>query len=127
MRTLYLCYFGLRESLVQTQVLLYRRELARSGITAHLLTFEPGWPHSWSDEEHAGWRERLREDGVEWRALAYHGKPSALATLYDILVGTLTAVRLARRERIEELHARAHIPLVMALFAQRLFGAKVLF
>ena len=127
MRTLYLCYFGLREPLVQTQVLPYLRELGRSRITAHLLTFEPGWPHSWSDEERAGWRERLREDGVEWRALAYHEKPSALATLYDILVGTLTAVRLARRERIEVLHARAHIPLVMALLARRLCGAKVIF
>src|SRR5215470_203124 len=127
MRTLYLCYFGLREPLVQTQVLPYLRELGRSRITAHLLTFEPGWPHSWSDEERAGWRKRLREDGVEWRALAYHRKPSALATLYDILVGTLTAVRLARRERIGVLHARAHIPLAMALLARRLCGAKVIF
>src|SRR5215470_14130684 len=127
MRTLYLCYFGLREPLVQTQVLPYLRELGRSGITAHLLTFEPGWPHSWSDEERAGWRKRLREDGVEWRALAYHRKPSALATLYDILVGTLTAVRLARRERIDVLHARSHIPLVMALLARRLCGAKIIF
>jgi len=94
---------------------------------AHLLTFEPGWPHSWSDDERADWRKRLREDGVEWGALAYHRNPSALATLYDILVGTLTAVRLARRERIEVLHARAHIPLVMALLARGICGAKVIF
>jgi glycosyltransferase involved in cell wall biosynthesis len=127
MRTLYLCYFGLREPLVQTQVLPYLRELGRSRITAHLLTFEPGWPHSWSDEERAGLRKRLREQGIEWKALAYHRKPSALATLYDILVGTLTAVRMARREKIEVLHARAHIPLVMALLARRLCGAKVIF
>src|SRR4030095_10178568 len=127
MRTLYLCYFGLREPLVQTQVLPYLRELGRSRIKAHLLTFEPGWPHSWSDEERADWRRRLRAGGGEWRALAYHRKPSALATLYDILVGTLTAVTLARRERIEVLHARAHIPLVMALLARRLCGAKLIF
>jgi len=31
MRTLYLCYFGLREPLVQTQVLPYLRQLSRSG------------------------------------------------------------------------------------------------
>src|SRR5262245_30910982 len=127
MRTLYLCYFGLREPLVQTQVLPYLRELGRSRITAHLLTFEPGWPHSWSDEERAGWRKRLREDGIEWKALAYHRTPSALATLYDILVGALTAVRLARREKVEVLHARAHIPLVMALLARRLCGSMVIF
>lgn len=127
MRTLYLCYFGLREPLTQTQVLPYLRELSRSGIATRLLTFEPGWPRSWSDEERRDWRERLREDGIEWEALAYHKKPSALATLYDILVGTLTALRLARRESIEVLHARAHIPLAMALLARKLCGAKIIF
>lgn len=127
MRTLYLCYFGLREPLAQTQVLPYLRELSRSGIAARLLTFEPGWPHSWDEEERDGWRKRLREDGIEWKALAYHKKPSAPATLYDILVGALTAARLARREGIEALHARAHIPLAMALLARMLCGAKIIF
>ena len=32
LRTLYVCYFGLREPLVQTQVLPYLRELAASGV-----------------------------------------------------------------------------------------------
>ena len=41
MRSLYLCYFGLREPLVQTQVLPYLRQLSRSGIEVGLLTFEP--------------------------------------------------------------------------------------
>ena len=127
MRTLYLCYFGLREPLTQTQVLPYLRELSRSRITIRLLTFEPDWPRSWSDEERRAWREGLRGDGIEWVALAYHKKPSALATLYDILVGTLAVARLARRERIDVLHARAHIPLVMALLARRLCGAKIIF
>jgi glycosyltransferase involved in cell wall biosynthesis len=127
MRTLYLCYFGLREPLTQTQVLPYLRELSRNRIVTRLLTFEPGLPHSWSDEESHAWRDRLREDGIEWEALAYHKKPSALATLYDILVGTLVATKLARREKIKVLHARAHIPLVMALFARRFCGAKIIF
>jgi glycosyltransferase involved in cell wall biosynthesis len=127
MRTLYLCYFGLREPLTQTQVLPYLRELSRSRIETRLLTFEPGWPRSWGDEERRSWLERLRRDGIEWNALAYHKKPSALATLYDILVGTSTAVRLARREMIDVLHARAHIPLAMSLLARRLCGAKIIF
>src|SRR5215471_4400538 len=113
MRTLYLCYFGLREPLVQTQVLPYLRELVRGAVGVYLLSFEPDWPRSWSNEERRAWRERLRRDGIEWEALAYHKKPSVLATLYDILVGTLTIVRLARREAIDVLHARTHIPLVM--------------
>ena len=51
MRTLYLCYFGLREPLVQTQVLPYLRQLAGQGIGVCLLTFEPGGKDRWPEEE----------------------------------------------------------------------------
>ncbi|HEX7175235.1 MAG TPA: hypothetical protein VF240_08130, partial [Pyrinomonadaceae bacterium] len=34
--TLYLCYFGLREPLVQTQVLPYLRQLVAAGAVVHL-------------------------------------------------------------------------------------------
>jgi predicted component of type VI protein secretion system len=39
--TLYICYFGLREPLVQTQVLPYLRQLTSAAIRVRLLTFEP--------------------------------------------------------------------------------------
>ena len=39
MKSLYLCYFGLREPLVQTQVLPYLRGVSASGVEVTLLTF----------------------------------------------------------------------------------------
>lgn len=119
-KTLYLCYFGLREPLVQTQVLPYLRQLAAGGIGVTLLTFEPEPPTAWA----AGERERLERglaaDGVRWLWLKYHKRPSVPATLYDIAAGARLAARLVRREGIEVLHARAHVPMAMALAAQRL-------
>ena len=50
-RTLYLCYFGLREPLVQTQVLPYLRKLAEAGVGVSLLTFEPKLKEKWTREE----------------------------------------------------------------------------
>ena len=47
-RTLYICYFGLREPLVQTQVLPYLRALAARGLGVHLLTFEPEMQRAWT-------------------------------------------------------------------------------
>src|ERR1051326_9263552 len=47
-KSLYICYFGLREPLVQTQVLPYLRELAKSGVAIFLLTFEP---ERWDDAQ----------------------------------------------------------------------------
>ncbi|MGB7925642.1 MAG: glycosyltransferase [Pyrinomonadaceae bacterium] len=127
MRTLYICYFGLREPLVQTQVLPYLRQLGEAGIEVSLLTFEPNLKESWPREEADAWRARLRADGIRWLSLAYHKRPSVPATAYDILTGARLAARLVRREGIEVLHARSHVPLAMALLAQRWTGCRLVF
>jgi glycosyltransferase involved in cell wall biosynthesis len=126
-RTLYLCYFGLREPLVQTQVLPYLRQLAAQGLEVYLLTFEPQFKRAWSAAQLAETRARLAADGIHWHARAYHKRPSAPATLYDILMGAVTAMWLARRHRIHVLHARAHMALAMALLARPLAGTRVIF
>ena len=51
MKTLYLCYLGLREPLVQSQVLPYLREIRRGGVAVRLVTFEPGGLASWPAED----------------------------------------------------------------------------
>jgi glycosyltransferase involved in cell wall biosynthesis len=128
MRTLYLCYFGLLEPLVQTQVLPYLRQLAAGGIKVHLLTFEPRLREKWSKEDQMKQRERLATQGITWFCLPYHKSPSVPATAYDIMAGARFAVRLARREGLDVLHARAHIPMAMALLAaKRLSGMRIIF
>jgi glycosyltransferase involved in cell wall biosynthesis len=120
-KTLYICYFGLREPLVQTQVLPYLRELARGGVGVSLLTFEPDLRRAWDEGSLKESRAALASDGIEWDALAYHRRPSAPATLFDILAGAWAAARLVRRRGVDVLHARAHVPMAMALLA-RLFA-----
>src|SRR5207247_444456 len=82
---------GLREPLVQTQVLPYLRELAKGGERMSLLTFEP---RPWPDAMAAEWRVRLRADGIAWHRLPYHKRPSLPATLYDIARGALRAAAI---------------------------------
>jgi glycosyltransferase involved in cell wall biosynthesis len=127
LRTLYICYFGLREPLVQTQVLPYLRELAAGGIGVHLLTFEPAMKSVWTTAAAADERARLATAGIAWSALPYHKRPSVPATLYDIAAGARAAVRLLRKHDIEVIHARAHVPLAMALLAQRATGCRLVF
>lgn len=125
--TLYLCYFGLREPLVQTQVLPYLRSLASAGVRVHLLTFEPDLKRSWTAAQIDEERARLAAGGVAWHRLAYHKRPSLPATVYDTLAGALAAARLARRGRIEVLHARAHVPAAMALLARPFARCRTVF
>ena len=124
---LYICYFGLREPLVQTQVLPYLRQLAAANIRMHLLTFEPGLADKWSEAELVHQRSALHQQGIRWSVLPYHKRPSLPATLYDIYAGARFAAALARREGINMLHARAHVPMAMALLAQRSTPVKLIF
>jgi len=126
-RTLYICYFGLREPLVQTQVLPYLRALAARGLGVHLLTFEPEMQRAWTAHTETDERARLAGAGISWSALPYHKRPSVPATLYDIAAGARAAVRLLREYDIEVIHARAHVPLAMALIAQRVTGCRLVF
>src|SRR4029453_12881523 len=105
-RTLYVCYFGLREPLVQTQVLPYLRQLKSDSLQISLLTFEPRLGEAWTTKELAEQRAALAAEGISWHYLKYHKSPSLPATIYDIALGTLKTVQLMRREDVSVLHAR---------------------
>jgi glycosyltransferase involved in cell wall biosynthesis len=126
-RALYICYFGLREPLVQTQVLPYLRELVAGGVSMSLLTFEPEPKKRWTKEAIEEWRERLRRDGIEWHMLKYHKRPSFLATLFDVIRGALLAVSISRRERIDLFHGRSHVGTAIGVLAKWMTGARLLF
>lgn len=119
-RTLYICYFGVREPLVQTQVLPYLRELGRDaalGLRLSLLTFEPKRER----EDLAEFEEikaALAAEGIEWHWLPYHKRPSAVATAWDILRGAFFIWR--RIGEYSLLHGRVHVPTLMAALARKI-------
>jgi glycosyltransferase involved in cell wall biosynthesis len=120
--TLYISYFGLREPLVQTQVLPYLRGLAQDGIAVHLLTFDASHPVRETSEVAAD-RASLARDGIRWFSRRYHKRPSVPATMFDIAAGAWLVRRLVRQYDVDVLHARSHIPLAMTL-AARLWTSK---
>lgn len=127
LRTLYLCYFGLREPLVQTQVLPYLRQLAKAGIHVHLLTFEPRLRSAWSEEEIARYQAQLSADGIQWFRLPYHKWPSLPATLFDILAGAWKTFRLARTEKLDVIHGRGALATSMGMLGRRWTGCQLIF
>jgi glycosyltransferase involved in cell wall biosynthesis len=126
-RTLYVCYFGLREPLVQTQVLPYLRQLQSEKVQVSLLTFEPRLNQAWSLLELEKHRTALAAEGISWHCLKYHKSPSLPATMYDMAAGAWAILRIMRREGAGILHARNHVPAVMCAIARRLKRAQVVF
>jgi len=127
-RVLFISYNGMLDPLGHSQVLPYLRELAKRGVRFTLLSFER--PKAFTAEGVAHCeqlREQLKAEGIEWHWLRYHRRPSIPATIYDVMAGYRKAGALVRRNRIEMVHARGHIPATIALALKRRFGIKMIF
>lgn len=124
-RVLYVSYTGLMDALGESQVLQYLLGLSRNHAIA-LLTFEK--PENLADV--ARYREfsaRCASAGIEWRTLTWHNRPSAPATLYDLLAGIQVARKMAKTHRAEIVHCRSYIASVIGLSVKRRTGAKLIF
>ena len=97
MRVLYLCYDGLLEPLIQSQVLAYLERLSRHHEIT-LVTFEKPADLGRS-EEIAALRRRCAGSGIRRVARRYRHPPRLLAPLYDLAVFPVTAMRDRRRGR----------------------------
>ncbi len=122
---LYITYDGLLDPLGRSQVLPYIRELGRRGARMRVISFEK--PEPAGSQATRRIRDELEAAGVEWHALRYHSRPTVPATLWDILRGIGLAKKLARRERIDIVHARSYIAGMIALAVKRIAGASFLF
>lgn len=106
-------------------MLAYQEKLAVDH-TIHIVSFEKA--EDWAAiSKRTELSERLRIAGIHWHPRRYHKRPSALATAYDIVIGTFTSLWLALRYRIDIVHTRSYVPSVMALVVKRLTGTKFLF
>jgi glycosyltransferase involved in cell wall biosynthesis len=121
---LYVCYFGLREPLVQTQVLPYLRELHAGGVVFTLLTFEPA-SAAWSPKASGEAVTELAADGIEWKYLTYHKGLSG--KVWDVVAGAFVAIRITRSRQARLLHARSHVAALMGAIARSATGARLLF
>ena len=126
-RALYLCYFGLREPLVQTQVLPYLHQLVAAGVEVHLLTFEAALARSWTVGDLESRRARLRAEGIRWECLPYHKRPSLPATLYDIAAGARRATQIVRQYDVDIIHARSHVAAAMGAMVKHRTGRPLVF
>ena len=125
---LFVSYNGMLDPLGQSQVIPYLRELAKRGVRFTLLSFERAKAYTPEGiSQCAQLRDKLRSQGIEWHWLRYHQRPSVPATIYDVLAGIRKASALVRRNRIEMVHARGHIPATIALALKRRFGIKMIF
>lgn len=125
MKTIFISYNGALDSLGQSQVLPYLRELRKDGHRIHLLTFERSAHRS--PEAVSALQAALRRDGIEWVWLRYHKWPPVLSTLWDVACGAAVVFWLTLGHKAEVLHARSQVAAAMAWPAARLLRRRFIF
>ncbi|MEO8649957.1 MAG: glycosyltransferase [Acidobacteriota bacterium] len=141
-KTLYVCYFGIKEPLVQTQVLPYLREILKAGADKEdsgnlgfdsqtsrisrvaILTFEPDFKKQWTPEKLAEEKASLAAEGIDWYYTGYHKWPSVPATFFDILNGARIVWRLQRRNDFDIFHGRVHLATLIAVLVRKFSKTK---
>lgn len=122
---LYITYDGLLEPLGQSQVLRYLEKLSDS-YNIYLISFEKA--QDWQNVvERQRIQEKVNSHQIHWIPLRYHKSPSAIATTYDLLQGTIVGLFIAIRRRVKIVHARSYVPSVIALIFKKLLGTKFIF
>jgi glycosyltransferase involved in cell wall biosynthesis len=127
-QVLFISYNGMLEPLGQSQVIPYLKELSKLGARFTLLSYErePAFADA-GRKRCEGLRTELTEFGIEWHWLRYHKRPSIPATAFDVAAGVRLASRLIRSRQIEMVHARSHIPALIALRLKQRLGVKMIF
>lgn len=121
---LYICYLGVTEPLVLTQVIPYLAGLSQAGHGVTLLTFEPT---ALTEVQRRTFGTALHNQGIQWHSLRYHKWPALPATLVDVTAGILYGAYLVRSARVDVVHARSYVGAAMAVCLKWLLGPRMVF
>ena len=116
-RVLYVSYDGLLDPLGYSQVQAYLKALAARGVNLEVLSFEKRTKfqdlRKKSEVENA-----LKELGVGWNPLLYHGRFSIVSTLYDVCAGVRRARKIIKEFSPRIIHARSYIAAMIAVLVR---------
>lgn len=126
MNILYISYDGIMDLVSQSQIVPYLEGLSRKGDRIVLLSFEKteklknrGAVDTFS--------RSLKEMGVIWIKRRYHKRPSAPATILDIVQGVAAGKVILNREKISIVHARGYIAALMGYILKRISMVRLIF
>jgi glycosyltransferase involved in cell wall biosynthesis len=122
---LYISYDGILEPLGQSQVLSYLEGLSDERVV-HLISFEKNLDIQ-DRLLYGKISKRIKVANIQWHPLVYHKKPTAIATLWDILHATLLGFWLILRYNLKIIHARSYVASVSALILKKIIGVHYIF
>jgi glycosyltransferase involved in cell wall biosynthesis len=111
------------DPLGQSQVIPYLTGLSKLGYDFTILSCEKSENYLLQKKEI---KNLLRSFGIRWEPIAYHKKPPAFSTIYDVIQLYKKAKKLHSQSAFDMVHTRPGIPALVGLKMKTRFGIKFL-
>jgi len=123
MKALYITNLGLTENLAKTQILAYICGLSGKGIDTTIMSYEKAQPLK-NNAEISAMSKKLADSGIHWVHYPYH---SRWGNIFDLISGYFRAASIIRERKIDVIHARASIPVLIAWPLAKIFRKKIIY
>jgi len=124
-KVLYISYDGVLEPLGFSQVFGYLKILSESSSIT-LISFEKSQDLIDTEKVRKVEKQMARFQ-INWIRKTYHKSPTLLATLWDILIGFFSSLRIISLTKIDLIHLRGYLPMLMVFFIGKFSSKKLLF
>jgi glycosyltransferase involved in cell wall biosynthesis len=115
---LFVSYDGMTDSLGQSQVLPYIREISKKNYRYTLISFEKDARY----QQHHKTIEKICADSeIDWIPISYSGSIPIISTIWNVYRLKKEVFKLHKRRPIDLFHSRSHVP---SLAAHSLFQKK---
>ncbi len=121
---LYISYDGMTDSLGESQVIPYLKELSKKNIKICILSSEK--PGIFENRKNYI-AKTLSEYNIDWHPIKYTKSPPVISTIKDIRNLKKTASKLHQKKGFDIVHCRSYISSFAGVFLKKKFGVKYLF
>jgi hypothetical protein len=121
-KVLYISLTGMTEPLGRSQVLEYLFDLSKE-YEYYLISFERASDLNNIDEI----KELLKDYNIKWSYLIYSNKYGVFSTIFQIFQVIFLGLNIAKKNKINIIHARSFIPTTIGLIIKKFTKAKLLF
>lgn len=114
MRVLFVAYQEAMEPSMQSQGLSYIVKLKERGVSFALLTFEK------DKRQILATKSKMSNSEIHWVYLKYHKQPRLIATVYDVLLGSIKVFWTIKQKKIQIIHARGLIAALISFLPAKI-------
>ncbi len=113
---LFVSYDGMTDSLGQSQVLPYIREISKKGFKYTLISFEKEERYQ---KFHSNIQKTCDASNINWHPIKYASSVPILSTIWNIYRLKKKVFKLHRQSSFDLFHSRSHVPSIVAQMLQK--------